>query len=222
MSLPVAPWTPGMSPSRVLYDEDVSDLDNLLMDEQGRLKAVPASVYAGISENRRRVWTHKHAVYGLPTTELVEFVKELIGGRATLEIGTGAGCLGRELGVRLTDNHCQEIPSVKLLMAMQGQPAIVYPEDVENIGAIQAVNKYKPQVVVASWVTQLSVDSSPGCMYGVQEEHVLDKVETYIFFGSEANHGAKRVMKRKHDTYRRTWMFSRASDSVLYVWSKRR
>ena len=220
--LPIAPWDPKVLHGITLLDEDVSDLDAVLLDEKGRLKAVPSSVYAAIPENRKCLWAHKHAVYGLPTTELVAFVQEIIGGRTALEIGTGAGCLGRELGIWLTDNHCQGLPEVKLLLAIQEQPAIVYPEDVENIGAIQAVNKYKPQVVVASWVTQLHDGDNIGCMYGVKEEHVIDKVETYIFFGSGRNHSSKRIMKKKHDTYRQPWMYSRANDSVLYVWNRHR
>lgn len=204
----------------VLPNQDVSDLETLLLDEQGFLKMVPASVYTSIPWEKLRLWTHKHAVYGLPTVELVTYLQSIINGRKALEIGAGNGCLGRALGIPMTDNHLQEKPDIKALYALQGQPCIEYAPDVERLDAIEAVHRYHPQVVVASWVTQYSDGSRPGSVYGIHEETLLDiaGVETYLMFGSIRNHGFKSICGRPHKVIREPWMWSRADDTALYVW----
>ena len=204
----------------ILPMQDTFDLDDLLLDANGLLKIVPASVYAGIPWDKLRLWTHKRAVYGLPTVELVTYLRELIGGRRAIEIGAGNGCLGRSLGIPLTDNHLQERPDVKALYALQGQPCIKYAPDVEKLDALEAVRKHQPQVVVGSWITQLSDGSRPGSVFGVDEEALLDSpgVETYIMFGSIRNHGHKVICGRQHRVLQESWMWGRADDSALYVW----
>ena len=211
------------SDARVLQPIDTSDLDPLLLDVKGRLKAVPAEVYANIKPwDKLRMWAHQHAVYGLPTTELVEYIQNLIANRSAIEIGSGSGCLGRSLGIPLTDNWCQTKPEVAMLYALQRQPTIKYEPDVENIDALAAIAKYRPSVVVASWFTQWSDGSRPGSMYGVVEEDLLDNygVETYMVFGSLSTHGGKSIRSRPHRVIQEPWMWSRAKvgDTALFVW----
>lgn len=210
---------------RRLSDMDTSDLDRLLLDDHGRLKVVPAEVYASIQPwDKLRLWTHKRAFYGLPTTELVDFIRQIIGGRTAIEIGSGNGVLGRALGIPMTDNLCQQQPDVAMFYAMTGQPVIQYGKDVECLDALAAVRKYQPQVVVASWVTQYSDGSNgrPGSMYGVDEEAMLNMpgVETYILFGSVRNHSHKDICSRPHRVIQEPWMWSRAQlgDTALFVW----
>lgn len=198
--------------------QDVSDLDPLLLDEQGRLKVVPTTTLDRIPRDKLRLWCHLKAVYGLPTPELIEHVRQLIGGRPAIEIGTGAGCLGRALGLQLTDNLCQTWPDVAAYYLLTGQPTIRYPSDVENLDALAAVRKYRPKVVVASWITQITDGSRPGSMYGVDEEALLAEVETYVVFGSRRNHEHKVICQRPHRVVQEPWMRSRADDSALFVW----
>lgn len=209
-------------PAQVLDDRDVTHLDTLLLDGQGRLKVVPASVYADIEWLDLRIWCHKRAIYGLPTIELVEYLKRLIDGRAAIEVGSGNGALGRALGIPRTDNFCQTRPDVALLYQLQGQPLIDYGDDVERLSAIAAVKKYKPKVVLGSWVTQTSDGSRPGCMFGIDEEALLRRVKTYAVFGSLRNHGGhmKVINQRKHRVVQEPWMWSRAQDSALFIWGR--
>ena len=206
----------------IMANQDTSNLDTLLLDANGLLKVVPASVYAGIPWDKLRLWTHKRAVYGLPTTELVEYLRRLIGGRRAIEIGSGNGCLGRSLGIPLTDNHLQTRPDVKVLYALQGQPCIEYPPDVEKLDALEAVHKYHPQVVIGSWITQYSDGSRPGSIFGIHEETLLDipGVEAYLMFGSIRNHEHKSICKRPHKVIQEIWMWSRADDSALFIWTQ--
>lgn len=203
---------------QVLATEDTSDLDALLLDDQGRHKVVPASTYAGIPRDKLRLWCHQHAIYGLPTPELIDMIRAIINGRSAIEIGSGAGCLGRTLGIPLTDNLCQTWPDVAAYYTITGQPVIRYPQDVEPLNAQDAIRKYRPKVVVASWVTQITDGTRPGSMYGVDEDALLAEVETYIVFGSIKNHGHKGICRIPHRVIQEPWMWSRAQDTALFVW----
>jgi hypothetical protein len=204
----------------VLPDLDVSHLDQVLLDDRGQLRVVDSSVYEGIDPIELRVWCHKRAFYGLPTTELIAYLKTIIGGRSCIEVGSGNGALGRALGVPMTDNFCQRRPDVALLYTLQGQPLIDYGADVEQLEAKQAVKKYRPRVVVGSWVTQWSDGSRPGCMFGIDEDWMLRRVKTYVIFGSLRNHSPqfKAIRAHPHRVVQEPWMWSRAPDSALFVW----
>ena len=83
-------------------------------------------------------------MYLLPTIELVERLKRAIDGRRAIEIGSGNGVLAEALGIQGTDNFMQEMPKYKALYAAQGQPTIKYGKNVENLDALAAIKKYKP------------------------------------------------------------------------------
>ena len=208
--------------AQVLPNLDVDHLDALLLDADGRPQVVPAEVYAGIPWAELRVWCHLRAIYGLPTTELVDFLQGLVGGRSAIEVGSGNGALGRALGIPLTDSLMQLRPDVAFLYALQGQPRIRYGADVRKMEALSAIRQYRPKVVVGSWLTQYMdpsrEGSREGSMYGIDEETLLDQVETYIMFGSIRNHGSKAICQREHQVIQEPWMWSRAQDSALFVW----
>lgn len=204
--------------AQVMQPRDVTYLDEKLLDSEGNLRVLPASVYAEIPWEDLRLWTHYRAIYGLITVELVEFLKKLIGSRRAIEIGSGNGALGRALGIPMTDNFMQTWPDVKLLYLMQGQPLITYGPDVERMDAIEAIRHYKPEVVIASWVTQFSDGSRTGSMYGIDEEKLLSMVDTYILFGSIRNHKHKVICQRDHKVIQKPWMWSRSQDSALFLW----
>lgn len=202
----------------ILPHHDVRYLDPLLRDSAGVLQVVPASVYAGIPHQHLQIWTHLNACYGLPTTELVDFIQQVIHGRSAIEIGSGNGVLGKALGIPCTDLKAQEIPEVRALYIQMKQPTIRYGAHVEHLEALAAVRKYKPRVVVGSWVTQVSDGSRQGAVFGVDEEALLRQVETYILFGSLRNHGDKAICRRPHKVLQQPWMRSRADDAALFIW----
>ncbi len=60
-------------------------------------------------------------------------------------------------------------------------------------------------------------------MFGVDEEAILENVNTYILVGHIKSHGQKRILKVKHETYQVPWLGSRSMDKenqVIYVWKK--
>ena len=82
-------------------------------------------------------------IYCFYSRELIDALCALIGDRKCLEIGAGDGTLARflaekGLNIRATDDY-------------SWKHAIKYPQEVEMLGAKQALEKYEPQVVICSW-----------------------------------------------------------------------
>jgi hypothetical protein len=181
----------------VLNNSDVSHMDKIIRPN-GDLIAVPASVYKNMPHDDIRLWCHKNAIYGLPTVELISSIRQLLFGEA-LEIGAGDGVFGRELGIKSTDSYIQNSPEMRLYYAAVGQPIVNYGDNVEQISANDAVLKYKPDVVVASWVTQYVSPDEPigtaGCAAGVDEIEMLKHIKRYILFGNVKVHQDKKIFK---------------------------
>jgi hypothetical protein len=107
-------------------------------------------------------------IYCFYTKELVRELCALIGKRSCIEIGAGDGTLARFLlaeGVRIraTDNH-------------SWTHTIKFPEDVENLDARRALEKYQPQAAICSW-------PPPGNNFE-QKVFSARSIEIYIVIGS--------------------------------------
>ena len=205
-----------------LANKDVSYIDAILLDASGRLKPVPSAVVAKIPFDDLRIWLHFKGVYGLPTTELIEYLKERIGDQDAIEIGAGNGVFGRVLGIPSTDSFIQARPDVHLYYAATGQPTVQYGTDVEQMDAEEAVKHFQPEVVFGSWITQLWQEGDEsGSVFGIDEEALLNDVDEYILFGSFRNHGKKRIWP-PGEIVQEPWMWSRAPDSVLFIWKQRK
>ena len=215
-----------MTISATVVSADVRDLSPLLLDHDGSLKVVPASVYENTTLEERGVFGVKHALYGFLTEELIARLKELIGGRDALEIGAGTGALARALGIRATDSWQQTRPDVKSYYELLRQPIIQYGVEVERLDAVSAIKKYRPKVVVASWVTHRydpRRHSAGGNEDGVNEEWVADHCDAYIFVGNEHVHRNKSLWSRPHHIEYPAWLYSRALNSsrnFIAVWSR--
>lgn len=202
------------------------DLTPELIDEQGHLRVVPASVFANTTTAERAVFGHRHALYGFLTTELIDYLTPLLSGRTALEIGAGHGGLARALGIRATDNCMQADPLIKAHYASMGQPVIQYGPNVEKLSAEQALLKYKPRVVLASWVTHKYDDKrheAGGNMFGVHEESVIEACETYIVIGNAQVHAGKSIWQLPHRKITPPWLYSRAtnpSPNFIAIWGK--
>lgn len=182
---------------KIVPDADINYLEEEIFDEQGLLKPMPMHYYSTIPDAHLALCGHKHGIYLFPTNELVEVVKRLIGPRKAIEIGAGNGCLGRALGIPMTDSHLQARADIKDLYDSIGQPPIKYPKDVIKMGAKEALDHFKPECVVAAWVTQKwHKGVKEGCLYGVNENEIINKVDKYIFIGNFGVHMGKRVMNR--------------------------
>lgn len=210
----------------IVSNLDVGQLANNFLLPSGKLKLVSATEYDNFSHDEIRVFCHKYARYGLPTMELVEFLKEIINGRNAIEIGAGHGDLGCHLNIPMTDSKCQASPQLQLYYSAMGQPTIKYPADVEKLEALDAIKKYQPQVVIGSWVTQWLDPNKPatkgGSMYGVKEGELLKLVETYVVIGNLDSHGDKDIIDLPHEEIVLPGIRSRASNPVnnrIFIWN---
>lgn len=197
-----------------------------LLDDDGYLKILPNAFYDNFSEIDLRFFCHFYARYGLPTVELVEWLKQYIGDRSAIEIGSGCGDLGRALGIRMTDNFCQDWPDVKAFYTAASQPLIQYGKDVERIDGVQAAKKYKPDVIIGQWVTHWIDPNLPapvggGNVYGIKEDVLLKHCKSYVMIGNRNVHGHKPIRKLAHAEHQFPFVRSRANDptqNVIYVW----
>jgi hypothetical protein len=208
---------------------DIDYLDERLL-EQGRLKLLPAAAYEAFPRDHVRLWAHRRGRYLLPTLELVAWLRAVIGGRKAIEVAAGSGDLGHHLGIPMSDSYLHAChPEMALVLAAMMVEPTVPASDVENLDALVAVAKYRPQVVVAGWLMQLYCqgDEKPpkigSSVYGTDESKILDVVETYIHIGNTRYHGDKRILRRPHNVYRFSWVVSKAADAasdVIYVWNR--
>ncbi|EAM6792406.1 hypothetical protein E0G74_01435 [Salmonella enterica] len=174
--------------------------DSALLDNKGVLRPMAAGWWNATTEGQRALFGQKHGIYSFPTTEAVQFVRECIGGRElkTIEIGSGNGGWSKALGIRGTDSFLQNRPDIAAHYAAMKQPRAKYGPHVEKLEAIKAVRKYRPQVVVASWVTQ-KFRADRFCMRGnadgVDELRLLELVDEYVLIGNTAQHADKMIIE---------------------------
>ncbi len=205
--------------ARILSNDlDISELEIEAL--AGRLlQPMYADFYKKFDQEQLSLFCHAYGFYGLPTRELIASIHLFTNHRTAIEIGSGNGCLGRALGIHRTDNKMQDWPEIKKKYQEGKCPTIFYPNDVKKIDYKKAILKYKPQVVVASWVTQNDKN-----VFGVDEEWILDNCETYIHYGHTAVHGEKKILKYSHDSIYNKFMYSRSArqNPVLQIWNGRK
>lgn len=207
--------------------ENVEYLDKILLDENGLLKVVPHKDISGFPGNHLIQWANEKGVYCIPTTELIDWLKERIAGRKCIEICAGYGAIGRSLRIITTDSHIQADPNMAIYYKSIGQKAIDPPSDVLKFEANEAVDTLHPEVVVASFATQKfqkgddKVPKIGSSVYGVDELALFKKVKTYIFIGNDVTHKDKRLLEQHHETFRFDWLVTRCvspESNHIKVW----
>ena len=212
--------------SSIIEKSDISKLEEILL-VNGEIQNLPYDVLNQFPQEKISLFCHKYGIYQIPTVELINFIKKEIGDKKAIEIGSGNGCIGRALGIKMTDNKMQERPEIKQIYLATGQPVITYGKDVELIDGIEAIKKYRPEVVVACWITQKFKEGmKDGNIFGVEEELIFENgVEKYIHVGNEKTHSNKVILdkfpvkKFKHKT-----IISRSmsrEDNIIYVFTKK-
>jgi len=202
---------------------EVAYLDKLLLDSSGRLQLLSSRFYKEIPPIHISVWGNLNGRYCFPTIELVGWIKQRINGRTAIEVGAGCGDLGYHLGIPMTDSYQQQDDRVtKDYFASLGLVPTTPHSDVKKKDAELAVLEYKPEVVIASWLTQkyLPGDMS-GNMLGPMEESIIDNCKEYIFIGNKVVHGNKRILSRFHEEFVFPWYISRSikpDENVIWVW----
>jgi len=216
-------------------DEIVQEYNELLLDKDGRIKLLPFHFYynnfSSYDRNPEkfkeyRIWCNKTARYGIPTIELILTLKHLIGTREAIEIGSGNGDIYYHLNILGTDSFIQSKNQlVNDYYKIVGQPITKPREDVEEIEAIRAVLKYKPQVVIGSYITQKGNKDIPDSNeFGVNEERLL-RLADYIMLGNQKVHGRKIIMKYEHEVikYDQCGAYTRTPLphlACLYIWKR--
>lgn len=194
-----------------IENHDVTHLDDMLMDGNGFCRVLPASEVNSIDRNSFRLWCGQRAIYLYPTLELIEYLTEFIAGRSAIEVGAGNGHLGNALGIPMTDSGMQTRADIMAQYQAIGQACTCPPDNVEIIDAVDAVVKYNPQVVVASWLThRWSEGMSTGNMYGPDESVIIADVEHYVHIGNDTIHWEKPIWSQPHSKSYHHWIVSRA------------
>lgn len=216
-------------PAHLLSNADTSYMDTIFFDNKGKFIVYDSDIFKGIPINHIALFCHRHGIYGIPTTELIDWISHLqfFDKSKTIEIGAGIGALGRALGIKMTDSKLQEKEFIKKAYAAMGQPVIKYPKDVIRKEAMKAIEHYKPEIVIGSWVTHKYDEAgwssvlNGGNLWGVEEDKFLQKVKYYILIGNKRTHAQKPIMSIKHTEYQYDWLYSRSmhpEDNFIAIW----
>lgn len=204
--------------------EDLTEIESVVLDQKGKVKVVDADVYNQFSQNIIAQLAVKHGMYCLPTTELIQWLKEHIANRKAIEVGAGCGIVGRAVGIKMTDNFQQDMPKYKMAYAAMQQPIVQYGKDVLKYEAVKAVKRFKPQVVLGCWVTHKyrpDEHDRGGNEIGLREEKILKLVDEYIVVGNDTVHNKKPIMDIPHEEFRPDWLVSRSLNehaNCIYIW----
>jgi hypothetical protein len=218
-----------MRNARMLFGvnpDAVAELRELLIDDKGLIRPVDANLLKKFNQVDISTFCLIHGIYQVPTTQLIEWLREeiKIAGQLldVIEIGAGNGCIGRNIPVIMTDSYIQENPMVKEMYATMGQPVVTYSTDVLKIDGNKAVAAFSPSIVIGCWITQFGstaniTDSNP---FGVDEIEFQGCINRYIMVGNELTHGQKRIIKEiPHRVLKFDWLYSRSLDferNVIY------
>lgn len=200
----------------LIRDMDTAALDEVLLDEEGFCRPLPAAELQDIPRDLFRLWCARNAVYSYPSLELVEWLRALIGDRSAIEVGAGNGHLGRLLGIPMTDSGMQLMPEIARHYESIGQVPTTPPPSVELLGAEEAVERHRPQVVIASWLThRYRPGMTEGNEMGPEESNIVSSVEAYVHIGNDGVHSQKPIWSLPHRKFYHDWLVSRASNEDL-------
>lgn len=200
-----------------IIDPATRDLTPDTFDSAGRFRILSADYWRTTTQPERSALCVRHAMYCLPTIELVERLRQIIDGRSAIEIGAGNGVLAAALGIPATDNRMQDIPKYRAQYELMRQPTITYGDNVEELDARDAVRQHRPRVVIAAWVTHKYDPRrhwAGGNEMGVTEERIIDGVETYVMVGNLQVHKDKSIWSREHTLEHPDYLFSRAANGT--------
>lgn len=207
---------------QILDHVDTSYLDSAL-NPGGILNILPASEISRIPHQHLMIWCNLNGIYCLPTVELIDWLKNEMGGQTAIEICAGYGVIGKALQITSTDSYVQTKQEMILLYESIGQRPIQPPPEVMQFEANEAVDHFKPDVVIGSFVTQKYIEGdSQASIFGVDEVCLLSKVKKYITIGNSDVHGSKRIRQYKHSKLYFPWIFTRCKtpqNNEICVWT---
>lgn len=208
----------------ILKDENIDYLDDILFDDKKQFRVASAESLSKIPPRHLQLFGHRHGIYSFPTDRLAQWLKAHFDMNKAIEIGSGNGALAKYLDIPATDSRMHERPEVKLLYGLSGQPVTKYGPNVLKYDAVEAVKKFRPETVIAQWVTHKynpAEHEKGGNVYGIDEEFIINNVKYYVFIGNTFTHGKKLILKYPHESYRMQWIFSRSQHphlNIIHIW----
>lgn len=210
----------------IMEDIDVAYLDALWLADDGRIKLLPAAAFREIDPMHLRLWMHHQARYCLPTLELVTWLREQIGDRTAVELGSGNGDLYYHLGITGTDSYIQTTPEFLQMTALWAQPSTKPRRDTLRLNAETAVRNLSPDLAVACYLTRKfipgkdRIGKAQAFIWGPREEKIIERVQCYIHVGNEHTHGQKTALKKRHRKIRLPGLVTRGDPAldIIYVW----
>jgi hypothetical protein len=215
----------------ILRNVDALELKALTqgaLDDLGALKVMPKDFYAQFHQETLSAFCLQQGCYALPTIELLNLINlkimEVSPSRNAIEIGSGNGVIGQALGITCTDSWMQEDPAIKAHYAQVKQPTVPYGRHVVRLDAHAAVDHYRPEVVVAAWVTHRYnplEHERGGNAWGVDEYLLLEQIKRYVFVGNLKTHENKPLLAQAHEVIQGDFLFSRSLSSdqcALLIW----
>jgi hypothetical protein len=191
----------------------IRDIRPEVLDSDGRMRVLPAAYWANTTVLERALFGHRNGIYSFPTTELVHYLRKVIGDRRAIEIGAGHGVLAQALEIPATDSYQQDKQPYRLVYEATGQPRVRYGPNVIDCDASRAVRLFKPEVVIGCWVTHVFDPARPGAKgneAGVDEEDILHNTQTYVAIGDSHVHRHKKIWGRSHTLDCPPFLYSRA------------
>jgi hypothetical protein len=161
----------------------------------------------------------------LPTTDLKQVLRELIAKRKAIEIGSGNNLLCGYLQILGTDSFAG-VKDATLSMWMTSigfslpTPNIHLVKEME---ALEAVEHYKPKVVIGAWIPDKHTCFGKERGYGVDEVAILESpyVETYIHIGNTLVHQNKTINQIPHKVFDApTISIANRGKDIIQVWTK--
>jgi hypothetical protein len=193
--------------------------------KNGEFQVKPYSEIVEFGKEIIMAFCVKYGMYCFPTRELIDFLKNEIGDeKKVIEIGAGRGIISKELNITATDSYQQKQQHIAELYEVLGQAPIQYGDNVERYDAIDAIRKFKPNTVLACWVTHKynpRQHNREGNAEGVKEEKVLERVRKYIFVGNDKAHKGKPILDVEHRSYKFPWLLARTENQDLnsiWIW----
>lgn len=216
-----------LNPPVVFDPSGIRDISPDVLDVDGRLRVLPAAYWATTTIDERALFGHRHGIYGFPTTELVDHLQTIIGGRQAIEIGAGNGVLAEALGITATDSRQQEKAPYRQMYARMRQPTVRYGPNVVDCHARRAVRRYQPQVVIGCWVPwkyDPTRHPASGNEDGVDEEDILRHCQLYVNIGHELVHAGSQLWDLPHHVQYPPFVYSRTRSTArdyIGVWPGR-
>lgn len=207
----------------ITSDIDVSRMEELTGAASGTIRPIPAREVEKCGFEQARMFMHKYGLYTLPTVELIDYLAGIIAGKRAIEIGAGLGVIGRALGIPATDNKMQAWPEIKAHYDRMRQPTIQYPADIIELDAHDAIKRYRPQIVIGSYIThKWRPGMESGNQYGVDNLKIARKVEAYYMIGSLTTHLKDPAMKHLDGIERHDFLYTRGGkeNSVIFRWKR--